>query len=80
MSKEEWFKHIDSIPILRVSLGADKSTYASQIKEHIATGCKLCKNRMATVRANRASKAKHQAYLDCGLVRVKSALGGTYYE
>ena len=30
--------------------------------------------------ANDARKARHQAYLDCGMVRVKGALGGVYYE
>jgi hypothetical protein len=33
-------------------------------------------------RANRnaARKAHDQAYKDCGLVKVRGALGGTYYE
>jgi hypothetical protein len=34
--------------------------------------------KLARARSNR--KARHQAMLDCGLVRVKGALGGTYYE
>lgn len=31
-------------------------------------------------RKNAARRAKHQAYLDCGLKRVRGALGGIYYE
>jgi hypothetical protein len=29
---------------------------------------------------NAARRARHQAFTDCGLKRVKGALGGTYYE
>ena len=29
---------------------------------------------------NEIRRARHQAYLDCGMVRVKGMLGGTYYE
>ena len=32
------------------------------------------------IRHNRARQARHQAYLDCGMIRVKGALGGVYYE
>jgi hypothetical protein len=32
------------------------------------------------IRHNRARQAIHQAYLDCGMVRVKGSLGGVYYE
>lgn len=31
-------------------------------------------------RKNAARRAKHQAYLDCGMKRVRGALGGVYYE
>lgn len=29
---------------------------------------------------NQARRARHQAYLDCGMIRVRGALGGVYYE
>lgn len=32
------------------------------------------------VRAKRARKAKDEAYRSCGLVKVRGALGGTYWE
>ena len=38
-------------------------------------GCKLTKSNAAAQR-----KARHQAMLDCGLVRVRGAMGGVYYE
>lgn len=44
-------------------------------REH-ATITALLKN----ARARDARQAKHDAYTSCGLVRVKGALGGTYYE
>jgi hypothetical protein len=31
-------------------------------------------------RKNAARRAKHQAYTDCGMKRVRGALGGVYYE
>lgn len=35
---------------------------------------------LARVKANRARKARDQAYRDCGMVKVRGALGGTYWE
>ena len=32
------------------------------------------------IRRNATARARHDAYTSCGLVRVKGALGGTYYE
>lgn len=40
---------------------------------------KMIMARRAADRKNAARRAKHQAYLDCGMVRVKGNLGGTYY-
>jgi len=37
-------------------------------------------DREAKDRKNAARRAKHQAYTDCGMKRVKGALGGVYYE
>ena len=37
-------------------------------------------NKEARERKNAARRARHQAYLDCGMKRVKGSLGGTYYE
>jgi hypothetical protein len=31
-------------------------------------------------RSKALRQARHQAYTECGMVRVKGALGGTYYE
>lgn|SRR5271165_6569276 len=42
----------------------------------------MCCSASLTPRTNAAAnrKARHQAMLDCGLVKVRGALGGTYYE
>mgnify|MGYP001589828832 CR=1 FL=1 len=80
MTKETWFKHIDTLGIIRPSLGGTKEQYTADLKAHMATGCPECKARLATKKANYRARAKHQAYLDAGLVRVRGALGGTYYE
>jgi hypothetical protein len=31
-------------------------------------------------KANRARKVRDQAYRDCGMVKVRGSLGGTYWE
>jgi len=35
---------------------------------------------LTNARASASRKAREQAYKDCGLVKVKGALGGTYWE
>ena len=45
--------------------------------------CVECDEKVAMgkrLRRNGLARARHQAMLDCGLVRVKGALGGIYYE
>ena len=49
--------------------GCDKNVSDKEIRKLINT---------AKSSANR--KAREQAYKDCGLVKVKGALGGTYWE
>jgi len=48
--------------------------------EHDRNNCPDCQARMKTRRANARAKAIRQVYADCGMVRVKGALGGIYYE
>jgi len=48
--------------------------------EHDRNTCPDCQARMKTRRANARAKAIRQVYADCGMVRVKGALGGIYYE
>ena len=45
--------------------------------------CATCDAKVANgkrLRRNALARARHRAMLDCGLVRVKGALGGVYYE
>ena len=43
--------------------------------EHVT--CQETRKRLAR---NRARRERDQAYRDCGLVKVRGALGGTYWE
>lgn len=87
MRRTDWIKHIDeSLPahIRRPSLdgGADKENfrlYAEWLAKH-KTECSACKARARTRRANKAARITRQVYADCGLKRVRGALGGVYYE
>ena len=54
--------------------------HSMTVGEHDRKTCPQCQARLKTKRANRAARERHQAYLDVGLVRVRGALGGVYYE
>lgn len=71
MSKEKWMQHAAEVGYSAMSPEGKLA--------HVA-GCKECKARRRTKNANNAKKWKHEAMLSCGLVRVKGALGGVYYE
>ena len=45
-----------------------------------AESSEIMKIFLARVKANRARKARDQAYKDCGMTKVKGSLGGTYWE
>jgi len=43
--------------------------------------CEACDSKeLKRLARNKARRERHQAMLDCGLVRVRGALGGVYYE
>ncbi len=83
MTLQKWQIHIDGIApdgIKRPSAGGNKETWRAWYNQHLNVGCQDCKERMRTRKANQSAKAKHQAYIDAGMVRVRGALGGIYYE
>lgn len=45
-----------------------------------ATICPACRTKLRRARARAQRKANHEAMLSLGLVRVRGALGGVYYE
>lgn len=59
---------------------AEMSVWKRVHLEHISHGCKACLDRKRTKDHNDNRKAKEEAYKSCGLVKVKGALGGTYWE
>ena len=50
------------------------------IGDHDRNVCPECKARMKTRKANAQAKAIRQIYSDCGMKRVRGAMGGIYYE
>lgn len=42
--------------------------------------CQPCADKRKAEKRNASRRARHQAMLDLGLVRVRGALGGIYYE
>lgn len=42
--------------------------------------CDACKRQTRNAKARRARKAREAALRSCGLVKVRGALGGTYWE
>ena len=55
-------------------------TNIGRVNELIAENEKLRKEITKTINRNNYARDRHQAYTDCGLVRVKSATGKVYYE
>lgn len=83
MNKETWIKHIREISggIIPPSQGGNPADWHSALAMHKEQGfCQLCADRSKTRRANMARKERDQAMRDCGLVKVKGNLGGTYWE
>lgn len=80
MKKETWILHLEDEGIVRPSKGGDKLTWQETIKAHLQNKCAECLDRKRTRKANEYQKSRHEAMTDLGLVRVKGALGGVYYE
>ena len=47
---------------------------------HAEHRCATCKRRRRNARANRNRKAREAILRSCGLVKVRGALGGIYWE
>jgi hypothetical protein len=81
MTKELFVKHIEETEnLIRPSISGNKLAWIDAIKKHRNADCPLCKARKQTRNKNLWARSRHQAFLDCGLTRVKGALGGIYYE
>jgi len=85
MTREQWIKHMESVSGLERpeneggALPVDwHSAYA--IHKENDPKCKERAARRKTKRQVSNAKARHEAYLSAGLVRVRGALGGVYYE
>lgn len=81
MTREDWVKHIEeSEQITRPTAGGSIEAWKEAIRRHAAGKCPTCIARARQARQQKAAKAKRQAYADLGMVRVRGALGGVYYE
>lgn len=81
MTKEAWIKHMEeSTGLIRPSLGGDKVKWKEMMANHMDNGCEACKERSKTKNKASRRKERDQMMKDCGLVKVKGALGGTYWE
>jgi len=85
MTKEQWIRHLESVSgLLRPSdeNGAMSDDWKRAYAIHKANDpkCTECAARRRTKRAAANAKAIRQTYADCGMRRVRGALGGVYYE
>lgn len=81
MSNDEWVKHLEEATgLVRPSKGGDWDAWQEAYRNHGAKDCPACRAREAQIRRNRQRREIHAAHLSCGLVRVRGALGGVYYE
>jgi len=64
--------------------GIQHEIHKSYDETYYADGLELSHNDISkllkTARASASRKAREQAYKDCGLVKIKGALGGAYWE
>jgi hypothetical protein len=66
--KKDWCKAFEGI-------GANRDCL-----DWIAESDKEIRKLISTAKSSANRKSREQAYKDCGLVKVKGALGGTYWE
>ena len=81
MSRDDWVKHmLQTAGLSSIMTEEHRRSYLAAKQAHDHANCIDCKARLRNIRANRARVEKDQAMRDLGLVKVKGALGGTYYE
>ena len=83
MDKQTWQNHITEIYGAKPpSQGGNVLDWKQTVLIHTNAqrDCAICKVRRQTRKQNERAKSIRQVYADCGLVRVKGALGGIYYE
>lgn len=83
MTKPEWRKHIEEATgATSPYKGGAVQAWRDAIAKHTLEqpDCPACKDRQRTRKATIRRSARHEAYLAAGLVKVRGALGGTYYE
>lgn len=69
----------------KVGRGEDMSKkewlkHMAEVGEHDKLKCSECHRRVITLRAARNRKLRDEVGEICGLVKVRGALGGTYWE
>jgi hypothetical protein len=81
MTKEAWIKHMEETTgLIRPSLGGYRMAWVEATTNHINNGCEACKERSKTKNKASRRKERDQMMKDCGLVKVRGALGGVYWE
>lgn len=81
MTKETWISHMkETTGLVPPSQGGDRTAWQGAIKAHSALNCAECKARGKTKSKSLARAMRDQAMRDCGLVKVRGASGGVYWE
>jgi hypothetical protein len=71
MTKQAWLEHASEAGYFNLS--------EEDRKNHVAS-CDACQSRRKTKRATRRRQDRDEAYRSSGLVKVRGALGGIYWE
>ena len=74
MSREKWLAHLAEEGLAPVN-----GENLARAREH-AFSCATCAKRRATRRANKRRRERAETLRSLGLVKVRGALGGTYWE
>ena len=80
MTFDTWIIHMQAHGLTRPSQGGSRELWKALHKEHLERKCPECIARRKTYRANQRRQDRDEAMKILGLVKVKGALGGTYWE
>ena len=81
MTKENWVRHIEETSgVVRPSISQAPEVWRAAVRLHREQGCKICRERAVTRNRQLRQRERDDALRSLGLVKVRGAQGGVYWE
>lgn len=81
MRKNDWVKHMkETTGLVPPSEGGDRASWQNAVATHAVLGCAACTARAKTKAKSARRSEREQVMKDLGLVKVRGACGGVYWE